>query len=309
MVESHAATCARCQAVLAAMARTAPPLAARKWWLTSTVRWLVPIAIIPALAVVVRMNLPTGRQAAPAAPRPALSASPVSAPASESRPADVAAPPARAVDSLEQPPEAKRRERGDAEAGQRSALAKSNAAPSPPVQTAPASVVQQEQPTTPTFRARDASAAPAPAPVQPSAEVRAEAPRALAETVTVARDQAVVRSAVPLEIASPDRNVRWRIVAGNRVERSINAGTTWQAQSTGTSARLTAGAAPSPTVCWLVGPGGIVLVSQDGGTWERVAFPEPADLTAIRATDGSSATTTAADGRVFSTTDGGKTWR
>jgi photosystem II stability/assembly factor-like uncharacterized protein len=127
--------------------------------------------------------------------------------------------------------------------------------------------------------------------------------------VTVARDQAVVRSAVPLEIASPDRNVRWRIVAGNRVERSINAGTTWQAQSTGTSARLTAGAAPSPTVCWLVGPGGIVLVSQDGGTWERVAFPEPADLTAIRATDGSSATTTAADGRVFSTTDGGKTWR
>ena len=43
--EGHAAGCARCQAVLAAMARTAPPAAPRSWWPASlTIRWLVPAA-------------------------------------------------------------------------------------------------------------------------------------------------------------------------------------------------------------------------------------------------------------------------
>src|SRR2546430_8261301 len=41
--ESHASGCARRQALLAAMARTAPPAPPRKWWRTSTVRWLLPL--------------------------------------------------------------------------------------------------------------------------------------------------------------------------------------------------------------------------------------------------------------------------
>jgi photosystem II stability/assembly factor-like uncharacterized protein len=98
-------------------------------------------------------------------------------------------------------------------------------------------------------------------------------------------------------------------VAGTTVERSTDGGATWQAQSTDATVRLVAGAAPSPTICWIVGAGGIVLVTRDGRTWERVPFPETIDLTAILAADGSNATTTAADGRVFVTTDGGKTWR
>ena len=41
--EGHAAGCARCQAVLSAMARTAPPVARRSWWPASlTFRFLVP---------------------------------------------------------------------------------------------------------------------------------------------------------------------------------------------------------------------------------------------------------------------------
>jgi photosystem II stability/assembly factor-like uncharacterized protein len=98
-------------------------------------------------------------------------------------------------------------------------------------------------------------------------------------------------------------------VAGTTVERSTDGGVTWQSQSTGAPVRLTAGVAPSSTTCWLVGAGGVVLVSQDGQRWQRVAFPEAIDLTAIRAINGSNATVTAADGRVFSTTDGGKTWQ
>jgi photosystem II stability/assembly factor-like uncharacterized protein len=103
--------------------------------------------------------------------------------------------------------------------------------------------------------------------------------------------------------------VRWRIVAGNRVERSTDGGATWQAQATGVTGRLTAGAAPSSTVCWLVGTEGVVLRSTDGQTWQRVTFPEAIDLTAVLATSDTNATVTAADGRVFSTTDGGETWK
>src|SRR5437764_5937830 len=55
--ESHASGCARCQALLAAMARTAPPAPPRKWWRTSTVRWLVPLAA-GAAAIVVWISMP-----------------------------------------------------------------------------------------------------------------------------------------------------------------------------------------------------------------------------------------------------------
>src|SRR5919199_39235 len=47
--ESHAAGCARCQTLLAAMARTAPPAAARRWWRASRYGWLGPPAA-PAAA-------------------------------------------------------------------------------------------------------------------------------------------------------------------------------------------------------------------------------------------------------------------
>jgi photosystem II stability/assembly factor-like uncharacterized protein len=109
-------------------------------------------------------------------------------------------------------------------------------------------------------------------------------------------------------INSTDPNARWRIAAGGRVEHSTDGGSTWQAQSTGVAVTLTAGASPAPTVCWLVGPGGIVLLSTDGRSWQRIAFPEAIDLASVRATDDTSATVTASDGRTFSTTDRGLTW-
>src|SRR5215471_13438160 len=65
--EAHAATCARCQAMLAAMAKTAPPLPTRTWWQTSTVRWLVPVATVSTIAVVVWVNVPSERRARPVA--------------------------------------------------------------------------------------------------------------------------------------------------------------------------------------------------------------------------------------------------
>jgi photosystem II stability/assembly factor-like uncharacterized protein len=101
---------------------------------------------------------------------------------------------------------------------------------------------------------------------------------------------------------------RWRILQGGAVQRSSDGGATWQVQSTGIGETLSAGTSPSPSVCWLVGPNGIVLLSTDGLSWKRLAFPEAVKLVAVRATDDKSATVTTSDGREFVTGDGGLTW-
>src|SRR5262249_61650214 len=109
-------------------------------------------------------------------------------------------------------------------------------------------------------------------------------------------------------VVSSIPGMRWLIVGGATVQGSVAGGSTWQDQELGVSVALAAGSSPMPSVCWLVGSGGTVLVTADGRSWRRVAFPEAVDLIAIRATDAQSATVTTADGRTFSTTDGGATW-
>src|SRR5215471_13643718 len=92
-VETHAATCARCQAMLAAMAKTATPVRARSWWQTSTVRWLVPLATVSTIAVAVWVNVPSERRARPVAQLDVPTSSvPTTASAAETRSDDVAAP-------------------------------------------------------------------------------------------------------------------------------------------------------------------------------------------------------------------------
>ena len=162
-----------------------------------------------------------------------------------------------------------------------------------------------------------AAKAAADPPVERAAQAAAPAPKAEAPTtfraLTTARQNgrlALAESVTtsPPVIASPDATSRWRIVAGGGVQRSIDAGATWERQQTGVTVTLTAGASPSPSICWLVGPRGAVVLSTDGRTWRRVAFPELVDLASVRATDERSATVLTSDGRSFVTKDGGLTW-
>jgi photosystem II stability/assembly factor-like uncharacterized protein len=111
-----------------------------------------------------------------------------------------------------------------------------------------------------------------------------------------------------VDIMSPDPMSRWRIAGGRSVERSSDGGATWQAQQAGATSDLVTGSSPSPTVCWLVGRAGLVLLTIDGRQWRPVAFPVPADLSAVRATDASTAVITTSDGRTFRTSDAGQTW-
>jgi hypothetical protein len=149
----------------------------------------------------------------------------------------------------------------------------------------------------------------------------AAAPARTAEMFEVAR-----RGVESFDVASPDTLVRWRVSAGRIVQHSRDGGINWvnQHRITDQESRryldalsrsnaeespiLTAGIAPSTTVVWLVGRSGFVLLATDGKTWHRVKFPETVDLIGVSATDARTATVTSADGRTFSTANGGASW-
>ena len=297
--EDHASSCARCQQLLATVVRTAPAAPPRRaWWRIHRVPWLVPAAAA-GLAVAVWVAVDTRP------PRVVVSSVPVAVPerplapptAQQDRLADMKPPGTEgAPDAAIEAPQrqkaqqtgtdafasAKRRE--DAAAGQ---LA--YGAPPPPSSPVPSS---------------------APDPAAPAEMSRAAESRA-ARTRTFEADPAAGRLAetplVPREVRSSDPRARWRIF-GPEILRTVDGGTTWTPQATGTTARLTAGAAPQPDVCWVVGEEGTVLLSIDGLSWQRLNSPADASLVAVSATSAEAATVTASDGRTFATTDRGRTW-
>jgi hypothetical protein len=109
-------------------------------------------------------------------------------------------------------------------------------------------------------------------------------------------------------VRSPDPQVLWRISSGRFVERSADAGATWHTQWTNANAHVVAGAATSVETCWLVGRGGIILLTTDGKKWKTVSPPADVDFVNVAATGASSATVTTSEGRQFTTSDSGKHW-
>lgn len=154
------------------------------------------------------------------------------------------------------------------------------------------------------------SAAPANQEIAAASARAGAAPLAvgLARRVEPAAEMALA-AAGWLVVVSPDPSVRWRFVASpaQTVQRSRNQGVTWEDVAVGGTATFLAGSSPSPSVCWLVGRGG-VIVSIEGVDLRRLAFPEPTDLTAVQAIDARTALVTTRDGRTFRTADGGGTW-
>jgi hypothetical protein len=110
------------------------------------------------------------------------------------------------------------------------------------------------------------------------------------------------------EAARPQ--ILWRVFPDRRVERSVTGGSSWEAVALDPNVTIVNGAAPSPTVCWLVGRRGVVLRTIDGGRrFDRMDLPDAPDLTTIRAIDELRAVVTTSDGRTYSTVDGGASWR
>ena len=294
-VEGHASNCTRCQTLLAAAAETTPSAAAqaseRRWWHGWHLRWFVPL--VAGTAVVILWV------AAPNEERPDL---PQQANAELSKAVPAAAPPDEKADqfsapsALSEPPGAANETSAKAENKNASARTEERE------QRKDNSASEGQNAAALDKLADQKSASP---PAAASTDAAAQAPSPLAETVAVQRQ---AFRFVPNEITSPDPAIRWRIAAGGSVERTTNGGTTWESTPTGITADLTAGASPSPLVCWLVGRSGTVLLSTDGRTWRRVPFPEMTDLATVQAANAQTATVTATDGRTFRTTDGGLTW-
>lgn len=287
-VELHVGTCARCQAIVGATARSAPiaPGAEAPGALSLWKWWLAPIAA-GAAAVTLWMVVPQEPMQAPPAPAPAVATemdAPIQSQARANEAKQVAPPAADADNSLRDAS----RERGNAAPPAREDRQERNAA-----------VLGRKQENA----VADQLAAGAVAPPPPAALPAPAAPAALAESILLKRFEA----SAPLEVSSPDQRRRWRAIAG-RIERSEDAGASWIAvPAMGES--ITGGTAPSGSTCWLIGANGLVLVSSDGITFARVPIPERVSLAAITATDARTATVTTSDGRRFSTDDAGRTWR
>ncbi len=109
-------------------------------------------------------------------------------------------------------------------------------------------------------------------------------------------------------VESPDRSSMWALGPHGSIQHYA-AGRGWQAQKSGTQASLTAGSAPSDTTCWAVGAAGTILKTTDGEAWQAINSPTTADLIAIAANSGLDAMITSTSGQQFVTSDGGRNWQ
>jgi hypothetical protein len=158
--------------------------------------------------------------------------------------------------------------------------------------------------------------AASPSPQAAQGQTQTQSVSGFTQNEVKAREQAGDRRALlaradaaALVVTSPIPAVRWRVVDGRSVQFSMDGGKIWATQYTVDAPTLiVAGTAPTSSACWLVGQGGLVLVTKDGRTWQRVKFPEATDLAKVSATDAAAAVVVATDGRTFTTLDSGVTW-
>ena len=310
--EGHVAGCDRCQAHLAALARTAPveavsakPLGSRLGWLFDR-HWLAAASGVAVVVVAVVAVWVADPDPLPGADRPTVRVARADRVANQ-------APPARTPADLEQqeaPAAAVAPTAGPQL--QLEALGEPDVAPrenafAEPIETAAAadalSALDQQR----FERGAGALSRVQPAPV-PVAErrVRDTSPAPATPAVAV-RAQALSDEMFTL-IDSPARGVLWRVAPSGAIEHSRDGASTWIVQLAEPGSVLTAGSAPSDVVCWLVGRAGAVFRTSDGTTWVRLPAPTPDDLVGIEAEDARTAIVTTAGGVSFRTVDGGQTW-
>ncbi len=341
--EAHAARCARCQAMLAAMARTAPvPVATPAWSIRKWMTFLTPVAAgAVALALWFLVEPRSSFEPSPQSPAPSPTAvavvpSPTTPPASANEVEKQSA----AHDEVK--PEERKQERdrvkdggaigfadrrdqaaagGIAEAVQVAPPNAVPAAPAKPVQSPPADALTKAEPSAQPLSSPP-PASPPPPTVQSASSRTAQspdqqAPQQMDRLREVVRQESAGRGAgarfrgtvaVPV-IVVPGSNAQWRISVGRIIEHSVDGGATWATQYTAPeNVTLVAGAAPSSTVAWIVGRSGAIMHTSDGRTWRRIPFPHSVDLITVSAADAQTVTVVAADKRSFLTSDGGTTW-
>jgi hypothetical protein len=152
--------------------------------------------------------------------------------------------------------------------------------------------------------AREMAARPGAAPADAGAQrfAGAEVGGALVEP------HAESRAAMLAVISPPDRSVIWSVGKNGMIWRLDPPDGRRHLQPSGVSTDLVAGAAPSSSVCWVVGSGGTILRTTDGEHWAAVASPTTENLVAVSSGSAGDATVTTASSKSFATSDGGATW-
>jgi hypothetical protein len=173
------------------------------------------------------------------------------------------------------------------------------ATPAVPAPT-PTTIVEQQQ-RKPAASPQPEPKAAAPSAQRPKPEARAlKAPAASGDVAQSAPGS--LNETVPFApAAAPAARVQ-----AAKVQPLCGAG--WTQPPTPNGLQVAASSAPLMDVCWVAGQRGLVLRSTDRQTWQRINFPEMADLSAVTATDAQHAAVMTADGRTLSTADGGLTW-
>lgn len=150
------------------------------------------------------------------------------------------------------------------------------------------------------LKSKIAAARPAEAPTAGGAEFHA-------------RDTMALRSSLSnsswVLVLGPSAVAQWRIGPAGAIERWSDETRLWEAQASGVTADLLAGAALSERLCWVVGREGIILRTTDGVHWEKVTSPAPVDWVGVSARDALQATLTSPSGLRYTTSDGGRNWR
>jgi Putative zinc-finger len=151
------------------------------------------------------------------------------------------------------------------------------------------------------------AAAPAPAPQRESIATDAAAPSLMARQ----NREYLIASGPRLRsrVADAAPTITWRVWASGVVERSSDLGATWTREAGVDALGARAVVSPTADVCWIVGDAGLILRFETGRGWTRIAPPAPVGFIAIEASNARNATITAADGRRFTTTDGGQSWK
>jgi len=295
-VRAHVAACDRCQMLLGAMGRTRAASFAKaseprpRRWLA----WAIPLTAA-ATAIAVWVAIPEQRNV------------PVVTPATAPEEKREAAPPQAATQ-----PETRQETAAPVVPPPAVPRAQRNAAPltAPPARAAAPAAT----PPTAALQAPPPAAAPPPAERSASATLRAQ-PEA---RVLDQQQRAAAAPAAPGDARGNDAGASTQAplaetitVTGETPQGALIAtlcGPRWRSAPSDVTGALTAGSSPSPNVCWVVGAGGVVRRSTNGQTWQRIPFPEMTDLSGVQASDARSARVTTADGRSFTTSDGGVTW-
>jgi hypothetical protein len=111
-------------------------------------------------------------------------------------------------------------------------------------------------------------------------------------------------------VTTPNPKILWRFGSSGLIERSRDAGKTWERQKSPVQEAFLSGSAPSDKICWAGGKNGVLLRTTDGGDhWEAVPSPTQTDVVHVKALDQANVTVVDADGRTFETRNAGSLWR